>query len=71
MSYEKSHENFHYAALDDSAVKALQSLEKDFDNVLVAYDEDKPLAKLSEEQINKLKQLEDQLSRTIVAYDAQ
>ena len=65
-----SHENFHAALLDDSGLKALQTLENELGLVMVAVEKDPKPAQLSADQIEMIQNTESELDTIIVAYDS-
>lgn len=63
-----SSSKFKYANLSTDQLEKINSLEKDMNVCLVAFQEENKIAVLENEDINKLKELEKELGVTIVAY---
>ena len=61
--------SFQPASIDPSKLECLQGLEANLGKVLVALEQNPPIARLSDEELRKLQEAEEQLGVVIVAYD--
>jgi hypothetical protein len=57
-----------YARLNKDDLNKIQSLEKEMNKIILAYEVDSPYANLSEAQLEKIRGLEKELNVILLAY---